>query len=104
MENVNLCLLECANKVFKKFRLEHARTCNREANMRDVFTRMIQISDPLTLHSQINKNLNYAEKKPFPKEVLDLLVPTQPPNFSLWKDNYDPTMDTVSSFCKSIQK
>ena len=104
MEILNLCKLECANKVFKKFRLEHARTCNRVANMTDVFTRMIQISDPLTLHSLINKNLKYAEKKPFPKEVLDLLVPTQPPNFSLWKDNYDPTMDTVSFFCQSIQK
>ena len=64
--------------------------------------RMIQISDPLTLHSPINKNLLYGEKKPFPKEVLDLLLPQEPPNFSLWKDDYNPNQDTVSYFCRQI--
>ena len=72
--------------------------------MTDTAHRMIQVSDPLTLHSPINKNLNYAEKKPFPKEVLDLLRPIDPPNFSMWKDNYDPTKDTVSFFCRSIMQ
>ena len=104
MKLLHLCALESANKIFKKLRLEHARTCNRIANLTDCMNRMIQISDPLTLHSPINKNLNYAKKEPFPKEVLELLVPTQPPNFSLWKEDYDPTKDTVSFFCRSIQK
>ena len=66
--------------------------------MTDVFHRGIHISDPKILYSRINKNLLYAKKKPFSKNVLKLLKPWDPPNFSSWKIDYSMT-DTVSSYC-----
>ena len=90
--------IESANKIIKKNRLTHARLSNRIANMTDVFHRGIHISDPKILYSRINKNLLYAKKKPFSKNVLKLLKPWDPPNFSSWKIDYSMT-DTVSSYC-----
>ena len=80
---------EASNKVFKKFRLHHARKMSRIATLIDIICRMLQLSDPLTLQSRINKNLAFAKKEPFDSDVLELLEPYDPPQIN---------PDTVSSF------
>ena len=80
---------EASNKIFKKFRLNHARKHSRIATLTDIIYRMLQLSDPIVLQSRINKNLAFAKKEPFDSDVLELLEPYDPPEIN---------PDTVSSF------
>ena len=73
--------LECANKIFKKFRQTRARKSSRVATMKDVYHRMMNVSDPLVLHSPINKNLAYAKNKPFSETVKSMLLPFSIANY-----------------------
>ena len=78
---------ESSNKIFKRFRQHRARKCSRVKTMTDVFHRMLHCSDPLTLHSPINKNLANATKKPFSEAVSAMLLPFEKANFMSF-ENY----------------
>ena len=77
---------ECANKIFKRFRQNRARKCSRVANMKDVYHRMINVSDPLVLHSPINKNLAYAKNVPLSDTVKSMLLPFSIKDYITFED------------------
>ena len=72
--------------MFKYFRLNRARKCSRIATMRDVFHRMLQCSDPLILHSKINKNLAFAKNKPLSEAVKSMLLLNETKGFITFED------------------
>ena len=78
--------LECSNKMFKNFRLHRARKHSRIATMTDVFHRMLQCSDPLILHSKINKNLSFAKNKPLSETVKSMLLLDETKGFISFDD------------------
>ena len=79
-------MTESANKIFKRFRQTRARKSSRVATMKDVYHRMINCSDPLVLHSPINKNLAFAKKKPFSECVQSMLLPFSVANFETFDE------------------
>ena len=74
-------MTESANKIFKRFRQTRARKSSRVATMKDVYHRMINCSDPLVLHSPINRNLAYAKNRPLSETVKSMLLPFSVANF-----------------------
>ncbi|CAH2001822.1 unnamed protein product [Acanthoscelides obtectus] len=61
---------ESLNKDIKKYRLNNARKCSRESNLRDIFNRLLVTSDEFL--SSIRK-LPQRPAKPLHKESLQLL-------------------------------
>ena len=54
--------------------------------MKDVYHRMINVSDPLVLHSPINKNLAYAKNVPLSDTVKSMLLPFSVANYITFED------------------
>ena len=70
---IDWIFLESSNKIFKNFRMGHARKNSRINTMTDVFHRMLQCSDPLVLQSKINANLAFAKNTPLSDCVKSML-------------------------------
>ena len=54
--------------------------------MLDTYCRMLNCSDPLVLHSPINKNLAFAKNKPFSDTVKSMLLPFSVANYTTFDD------------------
>ena len=54
--------------------------------MKDVYHRMINVSDPLVLHSPINKNLAYAKNVPLSDTVKSMLLPFSIKDYITYED------------------
>ena len=80
--------LETSNKTFKKNRAHRASKVSPEATLRDCFQRQIACSDPIML-SKIHKNVSKKTAEPFSKDVMELLLPFEPPSYSSWRDDDD---------------
>ena len=78
---------EASNKIFKKFRAEHARKIGPKETLGDIFERMIHVSDPVMI-TKIRKNLKNHHKTPIPVWLLPILRPFDPPLYTGW-DEYD---------------
>ena len=53
---------EATNKIFRNNRLHHSRQTNIDDNMKDIFTRSWQISNPL-VQNILNKSRDRAKEK-----------------------------------------
>ncbi|XP_036322559.1 uncharacterized protein LOC118736614 [Rhagoletis pomonella] len=69
---------ESRNKCYKRDRVSHARKNSRENNMKDVFDRAMDSSDPLLSSMHLSKRIYSKKKQTFPPEVVALLK--SPPN------------------------
>ena len=83
---------ESSNKTTKKNRSHRARKGNPTHTLQDCFQRQIACSDPLTL-TKIHRNVAHKKSEPFPKVVLDMLVPFEPPQYSSWLNETDSDID-----------
>ena len=85
-------VLETTNKTFKKNRANRASKISPEATLRDCFQRQIACSDPITL-SKIYKNVSNKTAEPFSKDVMELILPFDPPTYSSWRAESDSESD-----------
>lgn len=68
---------EARNKYYKSYRRDHARKLSRIANLKDIFNRAMDTSDPIISSLAINTRLQKREQLPLPTEVIKLLaIPT----------------------------
>ena len=79
---------ESTNKTFKKNRAHRAAKISPEVTLRDCFQRQMACSDPRML-TKIYRNVPKKHAEPLPKEILDCLLPFDPPQYSSWKDESD---------------
>ena len=85
-------VLETTNKTFKKNRATRASKISPEATLRDCFQRQIASSDPIML-SKIYRNVSKKSSEPFSDDVMELLLPFDPPTYSSWRNASDDDID-----------
>lgn len=71
---------ESSNKYYRHNRQFHARKDSRENNLKDIFQRALDSSDPLVAGCSAQKRLNSRSRKALPTEVLDLLKDAEIPD------------------------
>ena len=85
-------VLETTNKTFKKNRATRASKISPEATLRDCFQRQIACSDPIML-SKIYRNVSKKTSEAFSADVMELLLPFDPPTYSSWRNVSDDDID-----------
>lgn len=70
---------ESKNKYYRQDRLHHARKTSRTANMKDMFYRSIDFSDPIISTQTLSRAQISVNRLPLEKEAIDLLIRPEPP-------------------------
>src|ERR1700729_709161 len=71
---------EAQNQFYRRFRLSHARRTSRENNLKDIFLRVVDASDPLISNINMEKRMRMRKRLSIPQAVQDLLATLDVPH------------------------
>lgn len=74
---------ESRNKFYKQDRLHHARKIDRISNLKDVFCRALDTSDPIISNISVHIRKSKLKTKKLPAEVIELLKPFETVDFEV---------------------
>lgn len=77
---------ESLNKFLKHIRQAHARTVSREANIKDMFHRSLESSDPALSSKRMDIRMKMRKHRQFPEEIQEYLILSQTDDDSCVED------------------
>ena len=86
---------EAQNKYYRKFRLEHARKTSREDNLKDIFFRVLDASDPVISNIGMEDRMAKRKRLPILQEVQDLFLTLDVPQPLQRTSDDDEAPDTT---------